>query len=91
MNEKLPKILFCGKELEPFGNSHHFVMDSEVLNAIVYLSSDKNRENKIFESNDVKLCIQKAFEQKEDADVVVYVVHKTFKEHLTIHCEVTHK
>ena len=32
-----PKILFGGKELEPFGNSHHFVMDGEVSNASVYL------------------------------------------------------
>lgn len=80
MNKKIfPKILFGGKELEPFGNSHHFVMDGEVSNAIVYLSSDKNRENKIFESNDVQLCIKKAFEQKEDADVDVLIVNFLLK------------
>lgn len=88
MNEK---ILFGGKELEPFDDSHHFVMDCDVSNACVYLSSDKNRENKIFESKDVQLCIKKAFEQKEDAEVVVNVVCKAHKESITIHCEVTNK
>ena len=88
MNEK---ILFGGKELEHFDDSSHFVMDCDVYNACVYLSSDKNRENKIFESKDVQLCIKKAFEQKEDAKVVVDVVCKARKESITISCEVTNK
>ena len=91
VDAKDEKILFGGKELEHFDDSHHFVMDCDVYNACVYLSSDKNRENKIFESKDVQLCIKKAFEQKEDTEVVVKVVRKCYIESITINCEVATK
>lgn len=78
MNEKLSEILFSGKGT-----------DCEVSSASVYLLSDRNRENKIFESKDVQLCIKKAFEQKEDAEVVVNAVFKKHKETITISCSVS--
>lgn len=89
MNKKLPKISFCGKELEPFESSHHFLIDGEVSSARVYLLSDRNHENKIFESKDVQLCIKKAFEQKEDAEVVVNVVCEAREERIRINCWVS--